>query len=51
MLEDTLIRSEENLVYQDAKSNPLDNRFINWVLPQGPDSGPDMPKKKRPKFI
>jgi len=49
-LEDNLIRIEENLVYHDAKRNSIDNKFIN-ALPQGPDSGPDMPKKKRPKFI
>jgi hypothetical protein len=50
-MEDILIMIEGNLVFRDAKSNPPDNRFINWDLPQGPDSGPEIPKKKRPKFI
>ncbi len=51
LLENALMIIEENPEYMDIKSNLMDNSFVNWALHQEPDSGPDMPKKKRPKFI
>jgi hypothetical protein len=45
-----LLRFEDNLIFQDATSIRTGVRLGFWDLPHGPESGPEMPKKKRPQI-
>jgi len=46
-MEETLLRFEDNLVFDDAGCVRIGIKMGIWDLPQGPEPGPGMPKKKR----
>jgi len=46
-----LLRFEDNSMFQDATSIRTGVRLGFWDLPHGPESGPEMPKKKRPQIL
>jgi hypothetical protein len=46
-MEETLLRFEDNLMFDDAGCARIGIKMGIWDLPQGPEPGPGMPKKKR----
>jgi hypothetical protein len=46
----TLLRLEEDFLFEDATSIRTGLRYELWDLPRGPEPGPEMPKKKRPQI-
>jgi len=46
-----LLRLEEDSLFENAGRIQADLRFGFWDLPQGPEPGPQMPKKKRPQIV
>jgi len=46
-----LLRFDGELLYENAGHIQADSRFAFLALPQGPEPGPQMPKKRRPKIV
>jgi hypothetical protein len=49
--EEKLFRFEDDFMFENAGCNQMDLRFGILDLPKGPEPGPQMPKKRRPKIV
>ncbi len=50
-LEETLLRFEEDFMFEDAIGICASTRMGIWDHTPGPKPGPEMPKKKRPQIL
>ena len=50
-LEENLPRIVDNFVWPNAAIASHDTRYSFWAFPNGPEPGPELPKKKRPKIF
>ncbi len=46
-----MFRFEDDFMFENAGCNQVDLRLGIWDLPKGPEPGPQMPKKRRPKIV
>lgn len=50
-LEEKLFGIVDNFAIDDALCIQNSMRLGIWYLPQGPEPGPEMPKKRKPKVV
>ncbi|MCK9565979.1 MAG: hypothetical protein M0Q43_08015 [Methanothrix sp.] len=46
-----MLRFEADYLFEDAAGIRTGMRPANWDLPQGPQPGPQWPKKRRPQIL
>ncbi|MDD2755902.1 MAG: hypothetical protein PHS80_10290 [Methanothrix sp.] len=46
-----MLRFEADYLFEDAPGIGTGMRPANWDLPQGPEPGPQWPRKKRPQIL